>query len=366
MCGRAACSLAPTDYRNAAGRQIGTNLQQTIWIGQALYSPMYNFSATGNLPVIYYDPSKVVEDVKQVDQVKMEDSCVKKEEVATIKKEDGQPQSVKKESSSMVVKKEDGQSQSMVIKKEEQPSSMAVKKEYDTQKIDGLFIQTMSWGLNSFGNDPSKTTKMMNARSETLSQKPSFNRLIKKQRGVIFVDGFYEWKAPNFSQGKKQPYFIQPKQEKELLCLACLYDKEDSNPSGYSFTVITVEADKEFGKIHDRMPAILTSTSDIKKWLGIENQDASLESVLSLLKMYDSKSCFSMYEVSDFVNSATNQSKKCIKPLKEIQHGKGSLHSFFKPMGKSEKQPTSKRIKEEENESQNGHTKKIKIEVTDE
>ncbi|KAF0981599.1 hypothetical protein FDP41_012256 [Naegleria fowleri] len=327
MCGRSALSLAPPQFRNVASRQLGADMHQTVWIGQALFKPLYNFSMGGCLPIIYYDPTICDDDAEKLKISEASDSV--KLTTIMIKQENDQETSIKKE-----IKQE--------IKSEikEEPK---VKKEEELSlalpKIHGLHLRTMTWGLTSYTSDHHQlnSVKTLNARAETLQEKPTFKRLLKNQRAILFVEGFYEWKSAPLNTGKKQPYYIHPKEKGTLMCFACLYDKQEPNATdGYNFTVITVEADEKFAHIHDRMPAILTSASDIRKWLGIDPTD----DVLSLLKTCDFSQHLSMYEVSDFVNSATNQSAKCIKPLKETQHGKGSLHLYFKPAA-------PKRVKDE-------------------
>ncbi|KAL9644273.1 hypothetical protein ABK040_005734 [Willaertia magna] len=356
MCGRAHLSIAPATYRDRVSHQIGADMYQTVWVNQALFQPSYNMGPFAKLPIIYYDPENKHQktDLTTVTQ----DNNIKKEEL-----------------------------DDSIQVKQEMKTEIKVKTEVKTEvkeenyKIEGLVIQTMSWGLiPSFSTkEDHNPANMINARVETITDKKVFNRLLKNQRGIVFVEGFYEWKELNFK--KKQAVYIHPKEKNELLCFACLFDKkkENENEYKYTFTIITTDASKDFSNIHDRMPAILNNMEDIKKWLGITPTSGLTELLKVLQPLKNVKECLDIYEVSDFVNSIANQSSKCIKKLSEIQRGKGSLHQFFKPLIKMEeinnnsqekdtaKQDDSKkRIKKEEEQVTVNNSKKVKQEPIDE
>ncbi|KAG2387736.1 hypothetical protein C9374_001330 [Naegleria lovaniensis] len=312
MCGRSSLSLAPPQFRDVASRQLGADMHQTVWIGQALFKPLYNFSMGACLPIIYYDPSVSDHDDEKL---KMEEAPSAADEKNFLIKKENNPI----HSSNHVISHKDMIKQEI---KEEEPLIQVKKEESSTpplSKIHGLHLQTMTWGLTSYTSDHHQlhTVKAINARAETLQEKPTFKRLLNKHRAILFVEGFYEWKSAQLNTGKKQPYYIHPKEKGTLMCFAVFMTSKNLQMQPMVTTSL--------------MPAILTSTSDIRKWLGIDPTD----DVLSLLKTCDFSQHLSMYEVSDFVNSATNQSSKCVKPLKEIQHGKGSLHSYFKPAAPS-------------------------------
>ncbi len=125
---------------------------------------------------------------------------------------------------------------------------------------DGLRFQPMRWGLvPSWAKDPSIGSKLINARCETLAEKPAFRRALRSRRCIVPISGFYEWRR----QGRgKQPHFVtsvggQP------LTLAGLWEEWNGL---LTFTVITVPANEKVAAIHDRMPAIL-SREEAFAWL---------------------------------------------------------------------------------------------------
>lgn len=117
---------------------------------------------------------------------------------------------------------------------------------------DGLRFQPMSWGLvPGWAKDASLGSRPINARSETLSEKPAFRAALKSRRCVVPVSGFYEWQR----QGRgKQPWFITSA-DGAPLTLAGLWDEWNGL---LTFAVITVAANEMIADIHSRMPAILT------------------------------------------------------------------------------------------------------------
>ena len=125
---------------------------------------------------------------------------------------------------------------------------------------DGLRFQPMRWGLvPSWAKDPSIGSKLINARCETVAEKPAFRRALRSRRCIVPISGFYEWRR----QGRgKQPHFVtsvggQP------LTLAGLWEEWNGL---LTFTVITVPANEKVAAIHDRMPAIL-SREEAFAWL---------------------------------------------------------------------------------------------------
>jgi putative SOS response-associated peptidase YedK len=139
-------------------------------------------------------------------------------------------------------------------------------------------LEYLKWGLvPSWAKDPKIGNKMFNARAETLNEKPSFKRLINSKRCLIPASGFYEWKKMN---SKKQPFFIQPKDE-EIMSLAGLYD-EWEDPEGRTlktFTIITKEATEQMQGVHERMPVII-SEDDEDRWLNPNNNYDDIKDLL--------------------------------------------------------------------------------------
>ncbi len=130
----------------------------------------------------------------------------------------------------------------------------------------GLRFQPMRWGLVPFwAKDPSIGSKLINARAETLHEKPAFRHALKSRRCIVPISGFYEWQRQGRS---KQPYFVTSVDEKPLM-LAGLWEQWNDF---LTFTVITVPANADISAVHDRMPAILPG-EDALAWLKTGDTD---------------------------------------------------------------------------------------------
>lgn len=174
-------------------------------------------------------------------------------------------------------------------------------------------IGPLKWGLiPSWAEDDKIGWRTINARAETLADKPAFRRSFARKRCIIPADGFYEWKKlPN---GGKQPMRIVPSQTK-LFSFAGLYDTWTS-PAGERIstcTIITTTPNRVMEPIHDRMPAILSSEA-INQWLDRDITDtAHLQPLL--------RPCppewIDMYAVSSEVGNVKNDSPSCIKAVAE-------------------------------------------------
>lgn len=172
--------------------------------------------------------------------------------------------------------------------------------------IIGKQLTLSRWGLTpSWAKDDSFASKMINARAETLSQKPSFKGSFKRHRCIIPANGYYEWSIDK--GGKKRPYYIKPKNQ-ELFLFAALFDVWEKNENHLlSSTIITTSANNELKKIHERMPAIL-KREDIPIWLDNSIEDTKL--MKTFLKP-SNEDLFESYEVSTFVNSPKNDESRC-------------------------------------------------------
>lgn len=172
-------------------------------------------------------------------------------------------------------------------------------------------LTLMRWGLiPSWAKDASIGYKMINARGETVAQKPSFKRPFKDRRCLVLADGFYEWKRTD--KKNKIPYHFVLK-SREPFAFAGLWD-EWKSPEGepiLSFSLITIGANELMGQIHDRMPVILHE-EDEARWLDPLLKDT--DKLNELLKPYPSD-LMEAYEVSTIVNSAKHDSPDCIKPV---------------------------------------------------
>jgi len=160
-------------------------------------------------------------------------------------------------------------------------------------------LTAMKWGLiPSWADDPKIGNRMINARAETVAEKPSFKRSLAKKRCLIPADGFYEWKK----NGKaKVPLRITFKDNKPLV-FAGLWDAWNKNPKGEpvnSCTIIPCEANSFMKPIHDRIPVILRKEAE-DEWLDLSIVDPAKLS--KLLVPYPAKE-MSAYPVSSLVNS---------------------------------------------------------------
>jgi len=169
-------------------------------------------------------------------------------------------------------------------------------------------LSLFRWGLiPSWSKDAAIGNKMINARIETLSEKRSFNRLLKTKRCLVVADGFYEWVKEGPA---KIPMRVHLKTN-ALFTFAGLWDKwQDSGGLQIpSFTIITTEAkgNAVMEPIHHRMPVIMKK-SDEEEWLRTVDPMPLLE---RLLQTYPAEEMNS-YPVSKFVNSPKNDSPQCI------------------------------------------------------
>ena len=156
---------------------------------------------------------------------------------------------------------------------------------------------------------------MINARSESIAEKPSFRSAFKKRRCLIPADGFYEWKG---EKGRKQPMFITSPDRKPF-AFAGLWEtwrkKDDPDSTYKSCTIITTRASDSIRDIHHRMPVIL-KPSAYESWLDPGNQDAAeLEKILENEIITELVS----YPVSKQVNSTRNNDSSCIEAIGTAQ-----------------------------------------------
>jgi len=166
------------------------------------------------------------------------------------------------------------------------------------------------WGLvPSWSKDPAIGNRMINARAETILDKPSFKPLLTKKRCLIPADGFYEWKT---IAGGKQPFHIR-RQDGGLFAFAGLWEEwksPDGNPM-QTCTIITVEPNELMAPIHNRMPAIL-EREDEKVWLDAASNSKDVFALVSLLRPHSPEK-FEAFPVSRAVNSPSSDSPSLIE-----------------------------------------------------
>ena len=165
------------------------------------------------------------------------------------------------------------------------------------------------WGLIPFwAKDPAIGNKLINAKSETILEKPSFKNSFKSKRCLVLSDGFYEWKKDT----GKIPYRIT-RRDGSAFSMAGIWDKwinQDSEEI-HSFAILTTVPNSLMEKIHDRMPVILDRETE-KKWI----ENISQEELVSLLKPCSASSLLA-FPVSTLVNSPRNDSPEILKPVGE-------------------------------------------------
>ncbi len=168
----------------------------------------------------------------------------------------------------------------------------------------------LRWGLiPSWAADPAIGNRMINARSESVAEKPAFRAALRRRRCLVAADGFYEWKA----EGRgKQPYFIHFSDDR-LFAFAGLWESWEGpgHSSVESCTILTTEANELMLPIHPRMPVILPP-KDYEKWLDPSEQGSA--ALLPLLVPY-SGGGMEAYPVSRFVNSPSHEAPECLSQL---------------------------------------------------
>jgi putative SOS response-associated peptidase YedK len=174
---------------------------------------------------------------------------------------------------------------------------------------EGNRLITCRWGLiPPWAKDASIGNRMINARAETLGEKPSFKGPFKKHRCLIVADGFYEW---NKTESGKTPVYITMKDGRPF-GFAGLYS-DWTSPEGDSIrtcTIVTTEPNELLEPIHNRMPVIIIP-DDRDRWLDPDEQDPS--KLTPLLAPYPSSE-LDAWEVSRSVNSPANNGPENIRP----------------------------------------------------
>ena len=179
-------------------------------------------------------------------------------------------------------------------------------------------LQIAKWGLiPKWAKDDKIAYSTINARFESIQQKPAYKLPFKTQRGLIPTNGFYEWKKEG---SKKTPFYFKLKSN-NLFAFAGIFDiwKNSNGDLIKSFSIITLPANDIVKPIHDRMPAILKREHEIL-WLN----NSTPEKLLEILLPYPSKNLIS-YQVSNLINSPKNEGNNLINPFIKVQ---SSLSDF--------------------------------------
>lgn len=172
-------------------------------------------------------------------------------------------------------------------------------------------MKAYRWGLVPFfAKDPSMGSRLINARAETVSEKPAFRNAFRNRRCLLPADGFYEWRQePN----RKIPHYIHMKDDAPF-AFAGLWERWDETgmESLYTCTILTTNANPLMQAIHDRMPVIL-SRGERALWM---DPGADLDALRSLLHPYEEDD-LEEYTVSTRVNSPRFDGPECVAPVEE-------------------------------------------------
>jgi putative SOS response-associated peptidase YedK len=189
-------------------------------------------------------------------------------------------------------------------------------------------LAPLVWGLvPSWAKDPSIGSRMINARLETVAEKPAFRKAFSSRRCILPADGFYEWYSPEVADSvrgkgkpKKQPFFIH-RADGGLLAMAGIYeiwrdptkDRDDDSAWLRTCSVITTQATDAAGHIHDRMPMVIRREA-VDAWLDPQLTDP--HAALQLLAVTEADA-LEAYAVSTDVNNVANNEPSLLEPLAE-------------------------------------------------
>jgi putative SOS response-associated peptidase YedK len=164
----------------------------------------------------------------------------------------------------------------------------------------------MRWGLvPPWAKDEESASRMINARSETIQEKPSFRQSFKTQRCLVPADGFIEWKK---NQSKKQPHYFT-RRDKELFAFAGIWSEWEKTGSPLqTFSIVTTDCNALVRPIHHRMPVLL-SPDDYEVWLSA---DSDVKTLQSLLTPYPAN-LMETIAISQKINSPKNDSAECLR-----------------------------------------------------
>ena len=172
----------------------------------------------------------------------------------------------------------------------------------------GRRLEVLRWGLiPPWADDPQIGSRMINARSETAPEKPSFRRAFRERRCLIPADGFYEWQRTN---GAKQPFYIHMEDGRPF-AFAGLWESWGRGGEGEirTCTILTTGANAVVGEIHERMPVIVAPDAyDV--WLDPASERDELTGLLAPYPEDEMEA----YPVSRFVNSPSNNDPRCVEP----------------------------------------------------
>ena len=184
-------------------------------------------------------------------------------------------------------------------------------------------LRALTWGLVPFwAKDPSVGNRMINARMETVAEKPAYRRAFEKRRAILPADGYYEWyptqEVTVAGKPRKQPYFIRPA-DGGVLAMAGLYeiwrdprkDEEDPTRFRWTCTVLTTRAEDSLGHIHDRMPLMV----ERDRWAAWLDPTVSERDDLLSLLVPAAPGRLEAFPVSTDVNNVRNNGPELVEPI---------------------------------------------------
>ncbi|MEN8672426.1 SOS response-associated peptidase [Nocardioides sp.] len=183
-------------------------------------------------------------------------------------------------------------------------------------------LRVLTWGLvPSWAKDPGIGSRMINARMETVAEKPAYRKAFAARRCLLPADGYFEWypteQLTKAGKPRKQPFFIRPR-DGATLAMAGLYEiwrdpaREDDDPQRFRWTctVITTDAEDDIGRIHDRMP-LMVEPERRAAWLDPRTERAALRDLL----VPAAPGTLEAYPVSAAVGNVRNNGPELVEPL---------------------------------------------------
>jgi len=174
-------------------------------------------------------------------------------------------------------------------------------------------IQLLQWGLlPGWVKDVKAAPKPINARAETLAEKPSFRQLLQRRRCLVLADSFYEWQQTAAKKGPKTPHRILLRNEQPF-AFAGLWDEWADRSTGEvvpTFTIITTEPNSLMAQLHNRMPVILPDRQAELAWLDDGVAAAAHQELLRPYAANEMKE----YIISPLINSPTNNTAAVLEP----------------------------------------------------
>jgi putative SOS response-associated peptidase YedK len=178
------------------------------------------------------------------------------------------------------------------------------------QRGASLAATELYWGLvPAWAKDRKPRSRLINARAETVAEKPSFRAAFRRRRCLVLADGYYEWAKRG---DVKQPYYIYPEPRRPF-AFAGLWEKwsDEHGSSYFGCSIITCAANAKLQFLHHRMPVVLPK-ADHSTWLDAGSDARELAELLKP----GANDLFNTLAVSGFVNSPTHEGPDCVRPLR--------------------------------------------------